>query len=811
MDFQIIDWYASDINAITEELLPNRDDDPIDSETENEEAEYQVIVFGRTKEGKTISVKLRKFKPYFYIKCPAKWSNNQCTNLFYTIKRKNKHRQEVLKCKLVYAYEFYGFTNKQKFRYLKLTFQTKRAFNRAIGYLRYNHSEVKLYESNLDPLLRLIHHQELKACGVAQVSNYKESKEKQTHCDIEVQTKWRNIKPVDDDTLYPIKIASFDIECSSIDRKSFPKAVRSEDDIERIRETGIEISNEYVGDQVTQIGITTSLHGSNEIVEKHIICLRKTDDIKGATVESYDTEHEVLLAFTKYIQKLDPDIITGYNIFGFDFNFLQQRAEVLGCLDLFSLFSRIKNKKANFIRQQLSSSALGSNQWTYFNMEGRVIIDTMTVVRRDHKLINYRLDTVAYHFLKRNKLDVTPQQIFEKFDGTSMDRKEVAVYCLMDCELCNLLIDKLDILTNNLGMGNVSKVPLSYIFLRGQSIKIFSLVADECRKEGYKIPVLSVKRNMTDEEKADESYEGACVLDPMSGYYKDDPITVCDFSSLYPSCMIAENLSQDTWVNDKKYDNLPGFEYRDKTYLDNKNRTQRCRFVQPKTQDNKDRGILPNILIRLLAERKKTKKKMKEEKDPFKKRILNGHQLALKVTCNSVYGQTGAYVSPIYLRHIAGATAAEGRLLLLFSKNYVEQNYEGTICVYGDSILGDEPVIIKQDEIKIMRIKDLCNNWIDYGEKEIGYVDALVWSHTGWNKIKKVIRHKVTKKIYQVDTGVGSVCCTEDHSLLDPELNKIKPVDATELLYHSLPEVSVKKEYSREDILEFAGSWLNKN
>ena len=54
------------------------------------------------------------------------------------------------------------------------------------------------------------------------------------------------------------------------------------------------------------------------------------------------------------------------------------------------------------------------------------------------------------------------------------------------------------------------------------------------------------------------------------------------------------------------------------------------------------KGILPIILEELISARKAAKKDMNNEKDPFKKKILNGRQLALKVSCNSVYGFTGA-------------------------------------------------------------------------------------------------------------------------------------------------------------------------
>ena len=52
-----------------------------------------------------------------------------------------------------------------------------------------------------------------------------------------------------------------------------------------------------------------------------------------------------------------------------------------------------------------------------------------------------------------------------------------------------------------------------------------------------------------------------------------------------------------------------------------------------------------------------------------------------------------------------------------------------------------------------------------------------MWSATGWNKIKQVIRHQVDKKIYRVTTPSGAVCVTEDHSSIDYLGNKIKPTE----------------------------------
>ena len=113
-------------------------------------------------------------------------------------------------------------------------------------------------------------------------------------------------------------------------------------------------------------------------------------------------------------------------------------------------------------------------------------------------------DTIEHSLLDERptwnlaKDDVSPQDIFRLQEGSDDDRKIVAVYCIQDCALCNYLIDKLKLITNNIGMANVCSVPLSYLFLRGQGVKIFSLVSHQCRKEGFLIPVVKHKKDEVD-------------------------------------------------------------------------------------------------------------------------------------------------------------------------------------------------------------------------------------------------------------------------------------------------------------------------
>ena len=361
-------------------------------------------------------------------------------------------------------------------------------------------------------------------------------------------------------SLYSLNIiqASFDIECTSEDG-SFPQASRP-------------------NDKIIQIGTTVREYGNSDFMLKHIITLGTCSPIDGCIVESYEDEEDVLLAWTRLIQKLDPDVLYGYNIFAFDYSYMYDRAEYLGCVDEFSKLSKIKDLECPIQTKTLSSSALGDNTMKLPSIPGRINIDIMKIVQRDHNLISYKLNSVAEYFIKDKKDDVSPAQIFEFQKGTADQRSIIAKYCIQDCALLNDLADKLNILINNIGMANVSSVPLDYIIMRGQGIKIFSLVAKFCRKFNYLIKVITYNqlfsewrwKNSQHKSKSEDEkkelfketfkYDGAIVFEPQVGFHKY--ISVLDYSSLYPSEMIASNISHDTLVDNPKYDNIKGIDYK---------------------------------------------------------------------------------------------------------------------------------------------------------------------------------------------------------------------------------------------------------
>ena len=519
------------------------------------------------------------------------------------------------------------------------------------------------------------------------------------------------------------------------------------------------------GDKIIQIGTTVHLYGSDKIVYKNIITLDTCDLINDCVVESCRTEKELLINWKKLMNELNSDIVTGYNIFGFDMPYIWDRATELGIIEDYEIgWGRLFGRKSALVEQKLSSSALGDNILKYIDMDGVVLIDLLKVMQREQKLDSYKLDNVASIFLGDNKNDLKPQEIFDKFKGNSKDRCEIAEYCIQDCCLVNRLIHKLKIIENNIGMGNVCLVPLNYLFRRGQGIKIFSLIAKQCMEKNSLIPTIkSFVDNVID---IDDGYEGAVVLEPKEGIYLNDPIVVFDYGSLYPSSMISRNLSHDCFLMDEKYRvEDPNIEYKNIYYDiyegkgDKKKKVgeKECTFVQYK--DGK-KGIIADILDMLLVERKNTRKKIEyktiktnnntyiglcsdkgdilnvfnidtgenneidkstvisieDTYNNFEKDVLDSRQIAYKITANSLYGQIGARTSSIYLKEIAACTTATGRDMIMLAKKFVEDNY-GAEVIYGDtdSIFCKFP--LKDEEGNTILGKDALPYAIKIGQK----------------------------------------------------------------------------------------------
>ena len=370
----------------------------------------------------------------------------------------------------------------------------------------------------------------------------------------------------------------------------------------------------------------------------------------------------MLLKWRLFLEKCDPDILTGYNVQNFDIPYLLDRAATLAKkkskLRAFTQWGRVLNSPVKMKESMFQSAAHGRRANIETTIDGRVVFDMLPYMQRNHKLSSYTLNNVCAEFLGQQKEDVHHSIISDLQNGTDEDRHRLAVYCLKDAVLPTNLMNKLSVLVNYVEMARVTGVPMSFLIARGQQIKVMSMILRKCRREKLLVPTLK-KSGVAG---PDDGYEGATVLDPIKNYY-ETPIATLDFASLYPSIMQAYNLCYSTLVNPTDVRGLD-----ESKYAMSKNGSA---FVHSHVK----KGILPTILEELLSARKRAKKDMKNAPTEFERAVQNGRQLALKVSANSVYGFTGATVGQLPCVAIASSVTSYGRQLLEQTKAFVEEKY----------------------------------------------------------------------------------------------------------------------------------------
>jgi DNA polymerase delta subunit 1 len=611
--FQVVAWDARDV-----------------------EDEYTITAYGRTQEGGSVALSFA-FQPYLFVRS----SDMGSFATYKTVKTRE----------FVEAKDLWGFQNSTKVKFVKLGFTTLKDMKFAESNLRRRYAGAKknhhfIYEANIDPLLRFMHRTGISSTGWINTGD-KCIRSYNNNCTFDLYCQdWKSLKPVERDDIAPLRIMSLDIECYSADG-SFPDPEK-EDTV------------------VFQIGMTTKVFGKSEYMDRTCLCLKRT---MSYNAKSFTTEKDLLCAFQEHLQKIDPDIITGWNLFGFDLEYLYKRLGISGCTPDAYVWGRQKDRTVDLVIKNLASNALGNNMLKMVPMCGRYVFDLFQDVKREHKLESYSLNNVSKHFLKDQKNDMPVKEIFKRYaDGNAQLLGEVADYCIKDTELPHDLMAKLCTIQNLIEMAKATWVPMSFLSERGQQIKVFSQMTRKARELGFMVPTIPYKREKDPDD--EEGYKGATVLDAQTGAYYG-PITALDFASLYPSIMCAHNLCYSSLVMDPKYDNLPGVQYE---------QFGPYKFAQG-TQ-----SLLPAILTELKEFRKKAKKDMAAAEGTPMEAVYNGKQLAYKISMNSVYGFTGAVGGGMLpLVAIASTVTMRGRQMIEETKDYVEANFPGAKVRYGDT------------------------------------------------------------------------------------------------------------------------------
>lgn len=483
------------------------------------------------------------------------------------------------------------------------------------------------------------------ACGWVQVHRYRVAKQmRSTNATIEVycpynRTSTSPFKALSDrlDSA-PIVQASFDIETASPDG-SFPHP-------------------SVPGAKVKNISLTYGPSGGP--LKSANFCLHDHTMVEGSTTlyYRYRSEQALLEGFRDFMVTQGLHIASGYNIKVFDYWYMYERMRRLDPHSRFFFSSRLLLHKT-FIKPGQRCPQI----------PGVTILDWYPLVRERLKLPTYKLDVVANHLLGKHKVDLPYAELFRILEtGTKEEWGRVVEYCLQDTLLPIEISEHLKLCEELIQLGQVCNVFFDKVTSRKQMYKITSKLFHTLRATNTTLTHIDHLKT--------KGYCGANVLDMKKGYYTD-PVSVLDFSSLYPSIDISLNLCYSTRVEpgDPRH---PLGRYKDiKT------------DVGTFTYEQNKKGFLPQMMADLLQLRRQAKaamKKAKVEGNATLATILDKRQLALKVVCNSIYGFTGTdpRMNELSDLRIAASITAEGRKLIHETRDYAEAKYD-VECIYGDT------------------------------------------------------------------------------------------------------------------------------
>ncbi|MEM4330953.1 MAG: DNA polymerase II [Candidatus Pacearchaeota archaeon] len=350
-------------------------------------------------------------------------------------------------------------------------------------------------------------------------------------------------------------------------------------------------------------------------------------------------EKECLEKIKEEIIKLDPDIITGWNLIDFDLFYLKEKFKKYKIsFDIGRNEEEIKLKiEKNFFR---NSSA---------DIFGRVVLDGLNLIRdpsiqnaptiKSIKMESYTLEDVAQAFLGKGKMISSKERSKEIEELYKKNKRKLIEYNLNDCILAYEILRKSKMLDLAIERSYLTGLQINKI----SSIAAFdSLYIREARKEGIVSPTTKFGRK-------EERIKGGFVMTPKPGVYKN--VLVFDFKSLYPSIIKTFNIDPASFL--EKYE-------------------EGCIEAPNKAYFKNDEGILPKILEKLHKEREKAKKE---------RRDLSSY--SIKILMNSFFGVLASPNCRYFDLRIANAITSFGQEIIKKTAKKIEE--KGFEIIYGDT------------------------------------------------------------------------------------------------------------------------------
>lgn len=629
----------------------------IDYDT-NKKGEIFLRLYGITKEGYSVICNVEGFKPYFYIQAPDSFREYHIKSFINYLNKQLKHKHsKVLNVSIVKKSKFYMYQYGKTYDFLKIETSITNAVPTLRGFFESGtiefetfeeHQKIMTYESNFAFQSRFLVDKRSSdfTWMTIKKSNFKWSKTDAESCHFRFGVDHNDIvfhKPEGKwSQLAPFRFFVYDIECAG-SNGHFPNAR---------------------DDPIISICVQTYEYGKDN-VKTHLFIIGSCDPIENTYIYSFKTEIEMLYNFTYFIKTYDVDYFVDFNGVKFDVPYLANRCERIGLGEYFSKIGKLSSKQCVLKASSFSSKQRGSKKEYRFSMTGRYQIDVMEHIKIAEKHRSYSLNYLGKVHLNDQKDDIHYSLIPKLFHGDSKTRAILGKYNVKDVDLTRRLNSQTQLFINAIGMCVTCLIPFKYLSERGQGIRTQSKLlqyTDEFDTVMRTLPPWLIKEI--------KEWVGAHVFKPIFGHH-EKPVVTLDFASLYPSIMIAYNMCSSTKVIKEEAEAHGLKEDKGDGVGDFQMAPNGAYFVKKHIKE----GFAPLILKDLLKARKIVKNQMRNEKNPQIKAVLNGRQLGIKMTANSVYGFFGNQNGVATDIDVSEGVTKRGQQMIKLTKDFVETTY----------------------------------------------------------------------------------------------------------------------------------------
>ncbi len=395
-------------------------------------------------------------------------------------------------------------------------------------------------------------------------------------------------------------------------------------------------------------------YSNHPLYPSHVYMLDEKSEYKNSDdIDFFVTQKELLSKFLQDLQLIDPDLLFGWHVIGFDFEFMQKK-----CLEFGLDFHVGRTKSASRIQHR--------NGNFYMDIVGRVVVDGPVNLRANfHDFANYKLGFVATKVLGKNK-DIEDDGKVEEIERRFREDKiSLAKYNVLDCKLVTDIYKKLDLINTLTERSKVSGLCLDRIGISTAAFDYFLL--PKLHRKGY------VAYNSFEIERAEES-SGGMVFSPKTGEHSH--VAIFDFKSLYPSIIRTFHIDPYSLISNatNSLQTPSGVEF---------SRTQHL--------------LAPRIASLL------------EERQQAKEYGNNSLSHAIKILMNSFYGVMGSTRSRFYHPDLPKAITETGHWLLHKAKDFFE--LRDLPVLYGDTDSVFVQFSEKPSEDEILQITSQANDY----------------------------------------------------------------------------------------------------